>query len=645
MGGGEARKGSAHRFAGLPPPLPYLWAPGSAGIDQHVAFRLTFSTASASATALVHHTGVSWYNLFVDGRQVAEGPTRFIGEQPFYATTSVLLPTAGKHVITLHAHSVGTTTRLLLSNPPFVGCAVEVAEAGSQLRDPAPVWRCRVLPHYKAQWRRLSTLLGWVENCAVESDLLDMALVSFDDSAWQTPVAAATGTLKPAVPLSPVVGPATSVPGPLAELGHGTLCEQFGYQDDDPPARFFLRRLTTAAPARADEGQAAVGQGPGAGPDLAAPDYGPPQGLWWRYDAARCQLLRPQITISAPAGAVVEVCYSQSLIGGKGSPYHPLCGSETCYMDRYTLGSSVAGKTITLCPVEPRGCRYVEVHVVCDDAVGDLKNVTVTGVTALYRCYSAYHAEPEGTFTTSDAQLKQIWKTGVDTTRSCVEDSPIDGPCRERGQWTGDTLAVTLPNLIFTYGDVSPVRLTLLQSAQSADKNGVISGNCPEVTYPVDYALIWFEGAQRYHRATGDTSLLSQLFPAAVKCMDFFLSPACRGGQGFDPKGYHSVIDWGYTPSPAFPVDLCLNAMLISALDALVSWCNALDNATAAAKYQAALASQLKVVRGYLTGADTDPAVAGFHACALAIRAGVFGDASGTAALQTYCDFVQSHLS
>ena len=33
---------------------------------------------------------------------------------------------------------------------------------------------------------------------------------------------------------------------------------------------------------------------------------------------------------------------------------------------------------------------------------------------------------------------------GAETTRSCCEDSCIDGPCRERGMWLGDTAAVTL---------------------------------------------------------------------------------------------------------------------------------------------------------------------------------------------------------
>jgi hypothetical protein len=261
--------------------------------------------------------------------------------------------------------------------------------------------------------------------------------------------------------------------------------------------------------------------------------------------------------LRAPPGTVVEVCYSQALIDGKASPYHPLCGSKTCYMDRYTIGASIAaGETVTLTPLEPRGCRYIEVHAVCDDDVGDLADVDLIEATALFRCYDEYHAEPLGTFqcapadtstgttargttargttrtardasvggisstrtaaaATADAadvqgttgtvqctvdavdSLDLIWKTGSDTTRSCVEDSCVDGPCRERGQWTGDTLAVSLPNLVYMYDDIRPALLTLLQTSAAADTHGVVSGNCPEGGSIADYAYVYEKSGEK----------------------------------------------------------------------------------------------------------------------------------------------------
>ena len=89
------------------------------------------------------------------------------------------------------------------------------------------------------------------------------------------------------------------------------------------------------------------------------------------------------------------------------------------------------------------------------------------------------------------------------------------------------------------YDDLGPIKMCLLQSSQSRDHNGVMSGNCPEVTYPVDYALIWFEGAVGYWRASGDFDLMKQLLPLATACMDFFLSGACyKTSVGFSPTGY-----------------------------------------------------------------------------------------------------------
>ena len=73
-------------------------------------------------------------------------------------------------------------------------------------------------------------------------------------------------------------------------------------------------QLTTTTPINTPSFAAAVGAGgdgggvqDGAVPAQPVPDYGPPQGKWWRFDAQRCQLLRPKIVINAPAGTLIEV--------------------------------------------------------------------------------------------------------------------------------------------------------------------------------------------------------------------------------------------------------------------------------------------------------------------------------------------------
>ena len=78
--------------------------------------------------------------------------------------------------------------------------------------------------------------------------------------------------------------------------------------------------------------------------------------------------------------------------------------------------------------------------------------------------------------------------------------------------------------------------------AAGANKDGVISGNCPEVCYPIDYALLWYTGALQYYRISGDIALLRQLRPAADKCMGFLRQPANTSAQGLKVPAGCSMV-------------------------------------------------------------------------------------------------------
>jgi hypothetical protein len=99
-----------------------------------------------------------------------------------------------------------------------------------------------------------------------------------------------------------VTGPATSVFKSLTPVATGSLWERYGYANDDPAVRFYLRKLQptaltaltaptaptapTASPTAtlADAGPAeAGGAGGTAGSTVGYDDdYGPPQGKYWR---------------------------------------------------------------------------------------------------------------------------------------------------------------------------------------------------------------------------------------------------------------------------------------------------------------------------------------------------------------------------
>ena len=240
--------------------VQYLWLPASAsptindgtrGVrdstqDQHAAFRIDVTTTQPNTEITIDHFCVSWYNVYVDGNYVAEGPTRFIGNAPFYATTTVTLQDVGKHVVAIHAHSANVQTRILLANSPVMYCQIR-ASPSSQIDVGA--WKCRALSPdvYTAAAARLSVLLGWVERCSVSMGLQQAwKLVDFDDSKWDAPAHVDSPQLLLPVSLATLgVKPASSELGPLKMLEQGTFVERFGYAADDYAARFSLRRLTS----------------------------------------------------------------------------------------------------------------------------------------------------------------------------------------------------------------------------------------------------------------------------------------------------------------------------------------------------------------------------------------------------------------
>jgi len=347
--------------------LTMNWLPGGESDDsappqdQHAAFRLSFTVTTPTANLVLRHCGVSWYNIYLDGIYVAEGPHRFV-TAPYYVETAITVK-EGSHVVAIHGHSVGETTRILILTQPFVAC--EILDLASKEWDPLPgvSWKCSPMPQYAAGTARMSPLLGWMEFCTIDAVHKTWRDISFDDSTWLSPSKLSTGSIPDPVPLAGVSSPASSVLHPLKQIDSGTLVERLGYQNDDPPARFALRQLTPTTGVS----------------EASALDYGPAQGLYWRFDAVSCRLrrpvfetvipnpnpnpdpywrlMRPVFEVIGPAGTVFEIGYCQALIDGKVSPYHPLTGGPTCYMDRYVIGPGMGGKSLTITPLEPRGCR------------------------------------------------------------------------------------------------------------------------------------------------------------------------------------------------------------------------------------------------------------------------------------------------
>jgi len=573
-----------------------MWCPDTRSdeADYYVAFRGRFDMPAEGEIEL-RVLGASWYVVWLDGAYVTEGPPRFPAGFPEYQSRRVRV-SGGKHVLAVQVHHIGLATRMLENIEPFLFCQV-VAEQ----KELAVRWSCTRLGGYGSKVRRINAQLGWIEWCDTRQVPASWQSPGFDDGAWKAPaeVERKLGRLQPAS-----IAEVRSFVHPLKATAQGPLAETFGYEQDNIAARFFLR-------------------------DQACEKL-PAQGVWRRYDLGRVRLGRPRLVMDLPAGAVVEFAYSEALSRGRVAAWITLSASDSCNLDHYVA----RGGEQEFFPLTPKGGRFVEVHVLArPEQVRFVKEEYVE------RCY---YDRPEGSFACGDELLERIWMTGIETHRGCAEDALIDNPTRERGQWAGDVVAVGMDIAAAGYSDLRLCRRGLVQCAQCAREDGLVSGMCPGGgTYLSTYAAQWISACVHYWELTGDRALLEELFTAAERNVAAFERFMTADGLR-DDLGW-GFVDWGYVRN-AGPVDMAVNLHYVAGLRDMVRWCRALGRNERADTYQGLEKRLAGIVQRHYQSqtreGQADWGRIGYHRAVLGLRLGFFrGDE------QRRCiEFIKSHM-
>lgn len=577
-----------------PDPKP-MWIPDARDDDAdcYAAFRTSWDLDRECDTEF-QILGASWFVAWLDGKEFAEGPARFPTAHPQYQTFQAHL-SAGRHVLAVQVHHIGVATRTLENQPPFLHCVALAGEAEMPLN-----WKCQRLNGYTSQVRRINPQFGWIEWCDTRA-VAPWQSADYDDSAWPEAVGAQR-SLGPFEPL-PSANP-LSLTHTLAPVAQGQFAEVFGYEMDNPPARFFLRDLE--------------------------PTTIPPQGVWRRYDLSRVRLMRPRFVLDLPDGAVVEFAYSESLSRGRVAPWITLSAGDSCNMDHYVA----RGGHQEFRPLTPKGGRFLEVHIVAPP-----ESVTFHEEQVVERCY---YGAPGGAFQCGDDLLDRIWSTGVETHRACAEDALTDNPTRERGQWAGDVVTVGMDIAAVAFNDLRLCRRGLVQAAQCARHDGLVAGMYPgQGIFLTTFAAQWASACVHYWEITGEHALLEEMLPAAERNIEAFENR--RTDHGLDRDLAWAFVDWGYVSNPG-PSDMATNLHYLAALRSMTRWCEALAKPGRAAHYRQLAETMADIVGQYFEGElatveDTWERI-GYHRAALGLCLGFFSGPREASAVR----FIKQHI-
>lgn len=566
-----------------------MWVDASADqpADSRVAFRGTFELEKDQEVEF-RLLGASWFNAHLDGEFLTEGPARYATVHPEYSSLKKKLA-KGKHVLAIEVIHEGVATRIMEPQMPFLFAEVHA----DKLIETS--WKASRIGGYSSKVRRINPQLGWIEWCDTRQ-VPDWQAKDHEDSHWPKPVP----VIRNLGPLKPLSSAGTElISKAFKPTTAGELVETFGYEQDDPAARFFLRDLE--------------------------PKETQPQGVWRRYDLGKVGLWRPQFTLDLPAGAVIEFAYSESLVRGRVSPWITLSAGPSCSLDHYIA----QGGKQTFQPLITRGGRFVEVHVLAPP-----DKVKFIEERFLLR---RYNTQISGSFESDDPLLNQIWKVGVDTLDSCLEDAVIDNPTRERGQWSGDLSSAGMEIAAMSMHDLRVFRRGLMQCAQSARDDGIVAGMCPgQQIFLSSYAAMWPGACVRYWKLTGDKSLLTEMFDEAQNNISAFEKK--RTPEGIPSSLAWAFIDWGYVPSPG-ACDVAMNLLYLDGLQQMSEWSHAIDKAGWQDYYSRLAKKQRTVLQTYFDK-TTDWKELGYHRAALGLKLGFFeGDRKAKC-----IEFIKSHM-
>lgn len=283
-----------------------LWSNDATAFeDTHLAFRGTFSLNKDTNLDL-HISGASWYVIWLDDKYFYEGPDRYEPAYPEYQRKNLKLP-AGNHLLAVQVHFEGIETRMLKAIQPFLYCSLLDGNTEIPI-----VWKFLPLTAYDSKVKLINAELGWIEWLDTRKLPKDWQKPGFDDGLWKSPVQVVRplGTFTPSK-----ISNVKSIEMEPLLIAEGKLAEVYGYEKDNPSARFFLR-------------------------DLECKKI-PQQGIWRRYDLGRVRLSRPKFVMDLPEGAVVEFAYSEQLMHGRVSPWISLSCSDSYNMDHIVARGGV----------------------------------------------------------------------------------------------------------------------------------------------------------------------------------------------------------------------------------------------------------------------------------------------------------------
>jgi len=245
----------------------------------------------------------------------------------------------------------------------------------------------------------------------------------------------------------------------------------------------------------------------------------------------------PQVVTHGGKGATIELTYAEALVDDKGQKHHrdrteglQIFG----YKDRFLPDG---GNNRLFRPLWFRTFRYVQLDIQTAQEWLIISDIS--------HQFTAYPMEENAHFSSDDAELEKIWKTGWRTAQLCANETYYDCPYYEQLQYVGDTRIQALISL-YVSGDDRLVRKAIQDINRSRVPEGLTQARYPSAVqqFIPPFSLYWVSMVHDYWMHRCDDDFVRQMLPGIEQVLQWFASYIDRSKDMLGTLPWWNFTDW-----------------------------------------------------------------------------------------------------
>ncbi len=254
-------------------------------------------------------------------------------------------------------------------------------------------------------------------------------------------------------------------------------------------------------------------------------------------DQGHLTVAYPELTTGGGKGAEVRMTYAEALFAKDGSKGNRDSIEGKTIIGNYDVFLPDGGVARTFRPLWFRTYRYLQIDI----ATG-AEPLVVKGLSSMA---TGYPFEVKASFRSDDASHQGIWDVGWRTAQLCAGETYFDCPYYEQLQYEGDTRIQSLISLYVT-GDDRLMRKAILDFHRSRVPEGLTQGRYPSSRLQVipPFSLFWVSMVHDYWMHRKDDAFVGSFQHAIDGVMGWFSTRMDTGVGMLGPLSWWNFVDW-----------------------------------------------------------------------------------------------------